>query len=427
MKKIKLVLTALAAWLTLGAFAPLAQAQEDSGKVEVTFWHAMNGPHQDAITKLVEAFNASQEDYEVIEQNQGDYSTLQQSIMASGVSGDLPAMAQLTASNTPDYRDQGLLISLDEYLTDENGWTEEVKNDIFEGFMSGVTYEDGVYAIPFSKSVRLMYVNEDLLGEAGVEVPETWDDVLALGEALDEAGLDNEAMGFENSISMEVETMARQNGAVWIASDLSEVDIASETATEPVQFIKELVDNGHARQAGEDGFMSGPFSQGATALYIGSSAGLPHVLPGVEESGMTLATAEIPVYGEGEALTLFAGNDLGVFNSASEEERAGAAAFLAFLMEADNTATWAIDTGYLPITQSGLDSQLWQDYLAENPYVEAASAELEYGQSQVPYVGSSEVFTEIELALENIMLNDAEIQTEMQAIEDLVKGHLGLE
>lgn len=424
MKKIKLVFTALALFLTMNVFAPLASAQE---AVEVTFWHAMNGPHQDAITKLVEAFNASQDEYVVVEQNQGDYSTLQQSIMASGVSGDLPTMSQLTASNTPDYRDQGLLVALDAYLTDENGWTDELKSDIYEGFMTGVTYDDGIYAIPFSKSVRLMYVNQDLLDEVGLEVPTTWDEVLALGEALDEAGLENEAMGFENSISMEVETMARQNGAVWIAQDLSEVEIASETATEPVQFIKDLIDNGHARQAGEDGFMSGPFSQGATALYIGSSAGLPHVLPGVEESGMTLATAELPVFGEGEPLTLFAGNDLGVFNSASEEERAGAAAFLAFLMQADNTATWAIDTGYLPITQSGAESQLWLDYVAETPYAEAATAELAYGQSQIPYAGSSEVFSEIEIAIENIMLNDADITETMQSIEDLVKGHLGLE
>lgn len=424
MKKIKLLLVAMVAVMVSAVFAPIANAQE---RIQVTFWHAMNGPHQDMITELVTDFNESQDVYEVVEQNQGDYSTLQQSIMASGVSGDLPTMTQLTASNTPDYRDQGLLVSLDEYLTEDNGWTEELKSDIFEGFMSGVTYEDGVYAIPFSKSVRLMFVNEDLLEEVGLEVPTTWDEVEALGVALDDAGLENPAMGLENSISMEVETMARQNGAVWISDDRSEVEIASETAIAPVEFLKGLIEAGHARQAGEDGFMSGPFSQGETALYIGSSAGLAHVLPGVEESGMTMTTAEIPVFADGDNLTLFAGNDLGVFNSASAEEAAGAAAFMAFLLEADSTARWAIGTGYLPITQSGLDSQLWQDYLTENPYAEAAAAELAYGQSQVPYVGSSEVFTETELALENIMLNDADIQSEMQAIEDLVKGHLGVE
>ncbi|GAA0362611.1 hypothetical protein GCM10008932_13950 [Alkalibacterium iburiense] len=27
--------------------------------IEITFWHAMNGPHQEAITALTEAFNGS--------------------------------------------------------------------------------------------------------------------------------------------------------------------------------------------------------------------------------------------------------------------------------------------------------------------------------------------------------------------------------
>lgn len=426
MKKFKLAIAALAASMSVNVFSPLtAQAQEEP--VEISFWHGMNGPHQEMITELVEGFNSSQEQYVVVEQNQGDYSSLQQSIMASGVSGDLPVMAQLTSSNTPDFREQGLLTSLDAYLTEENGWTDELKDGIFDGFMTGVTYDDGVYAIPFSKSVRLMFVNQDLLDEVEAEIPTTWAEVQALGEAFDEAGIEEEAMGLENSISMELETMARQNGATWIAEDLSEVEIASETAIEPVQFVKDLIDNGHARQAGEDGFMSGPFSQGASALYIGSSAGLPHVLPGIEENGITLATAELPVFNDGDNLTLFAGNDLGVFESASEEERAGAAAFLAYLLEGENTAKWAIGTGYLPITQAGIESDLWQEYLNENPFVQAASAELEYGKSQVPYVGSSEVFSEIELAIENIMINDADIQAEMQGIEDLVKGHIGVE
>lgn len=426
MKKFKLAAAALAASMAVNVMAPFTvQAQEEP--VEITFWHAMNGPHQEMLTELVEGFNGSQDQYVVVEQNQGDYSTLSQSILASGVSGDLPTMAQLTSSNTPDYREQGLLTSLDAYMTEENGWTQEAKDGILPGFLTGVTYEDGIYALPFSKSVRLMFVNEDLLAEAEAEIPTTWAEVEALGEALDAAGSDKPAMGLENSISMELETMARQNGAAWIADDVSEVEIASETATEPVQFVKDLIANGHARQAGEDGFMSGPFSQGESALYIGSSAGLPHVLPGIEENGINMVTAEIPVFNEGENLTLFAGNDLGVFESASEEERAGAASFLAYLLEGENTAKWAIGTGYLPITQAGIDSDLWQEHLAEDPYAVAATAELAYGKSQVPYVGSSEVFTEIELAIENIMINDGDVQSEMQVIEDLVKGHLGLE
>src|SRR5699024_12193822 len=73
---------------------------------------------------------------------------------------------------------------------------------------------------------------------------------------------------------------------------------------------------------------------------------------GIRDRNVTgVQTCALPIY------------DFGVFESASEEERAGAAAFLAYLLEGENTAKWAIGTGYLPITQAGLDSDLWQDYL----------------------------------------------------------------
>lgn len=421
------VLAGMTGLSAMMAGAPLKQvvAQEP---VEITFWHAMNGPHQEAISNLVDEFNASQSEYKVVEQNQGDYQSLQQSIIASGVSRDLPTMAQLTASSVVDYKDQGLTIPLDEHLTQENGFTDELKDSIYSGFKTGVTLDDQMYAVPFSKSVRLMFVNQDLLDQVEADIPTTWAEVEELETKLDEAGLEEHAMGLENGPSMELETMARQNGAEWIAEDLSTVDVASETAVEPLQFLNDLIQNDHARLAGEDGFMSGPFSQGASALYIGSSAGLPHVLPGVEESGMNMVTAELPVYGEGDPLTLFAGNDLGIFNSASDEEIAGAVKFMAFLLEPDNTAQWAIDTGYLPITQAGVESDLWQEYLNtdEGAYMEAATKELEYGESQVPYVGSSEVFTELNLALERVFIEGTDPLEEMQGIEMLIKGHLGL-
>ncbi|WP_028125093.1 ABC transporter substrate-binding protein [Eremococcus coleocola] len=423
MKKLKLFAAALVAASTLSSFSPLASAQE---KTQVTFWHAMNGAHEEALTALTDKFNESQDKVEVVLENQGDYKVLQQKVMGAGVSGDLPTMSQLTASTVVDFMDQGLTEPLNDYLTEENGFSQELLDDIYPGFMTGVTLDDQVYGLPFSKSVRVMYVNQDLLDELGVEVPKTWDDVKALGEKLDEAGKEEQAMGLENSISMEVETMARQNGAVWIADDKSATDIASDKATEPVQFIKDLIADDHARLAGEDGYMSGPFASGATALYIGSSAGLSFVLDGIKESGINVTTAEIPTFADGNPLTLFAGNDLGVFSQASDEEKAAAVQYMAFLLSTENTAEWAAKTGYLPITKSGEESDVWQNYLKENPLMEAASKELEYGRAQVPYVGSSEVFTEIETALETIMVNDGDVKENMQAIEDLVKGHLGL-
>src|SRR5699024_10555397 len=128
------------------------------------------------------------------------------------------------------------------------------------------------------------------------------------------------------------------------------------------------------------------FGRGESALYIGSSAGLPHVEPVAEENGVEWSTAEIPTFNDTE-LTIFAVNDIGVFSSASEEEQQAAVSFMAFLLEAENTAKWAIASGYTPITESGINTDIFQEYLADNPRAEAATLELDYGISSPIFVG----------------------------------------
>ena len=55
MKKIKVLFALLlSVVLAFSAYAPSVQAAD---KVKVTFWHAMNGPHAEELTKLVKAFN----------------------------------------------------------------------------------------------------------------------------------------------------------------------------------------------------------------------------------------------------------------------------------------------------------------------------------------------------------------------------------
>ncbi len=44
------------------------------------------------------------------------------------------------------------------------------------------------YALPFSGNVQLLFYNEDVLNEAGVEVPQTWEDVLSVCQTAKESG-----------------------------------------------------------------------------------------------------------------------------------------------------------------------------------------------------------------------------------------------
>lgn len=399
-----------------------ASAGENSEEtVEITFWHAMNGPHQEALTALTEEFNESQDRYHVEELNQGAYDDLNQSITAAAVSGELPTMAQLTSTDVPELASNDILIPLtDDFLT-SNGFAQETLDDIYPGFLDSSTFEGDRYAMPFSKSTRIMFYNQDILDEYGAEVPQSWGEVLTLGEQMTANGDDAHAMGLENGIEMEWETMARQNGSAFVDPEAGAVELNTPEAVEPLEMIQNMLNEGYARTAGEDGFMSGPFGRGESALYIGSSAGIAHVAPAAE--GINWSTAPIPTY-NGEELTLFAGNDLGLFSSATEEEQQGFVEYMEFLLQPENTAQWAIDTGYLPITQSALEGETYQSYLEENPEYRAAAEQLEYGMSSPTFLGYGEFRNNMLDAMESVTVSGEEPQAALdrlqQQTEDII-------
>ena len=79
---------------------------------------------------------------------------------------------------------------------------------------------------------------------------------------------------------------------------------------------------------------------------------------------------------------------------------------MAFLLQPENTAQWAIDTGYVPVTESGVNTEEYQTYLEENPVSKAATLELDYGISSPIFIGHSEYRNYLIDTLEEVLIND---------------------
>jgi len=78
------------------------------------------------------------------------------------------------------------LYSLDVIWTAEfarAGWIEPLPEafirpeEFLEGPLESVTYQGTIYAVPWFTDAGVLYYRKDLLEEAGIEVPETWDDL----------------------------------------------------------------------------------------------------------------------------------------------------------------------------------------------------------------------------------------------------------
>ncbi|WP_100374251.1 ABC transporter substrate-binding protein [Bacillus sp. FJAT-45037] len=396
-------------------------AVELDSEVEIDFWHAMNGPHEEAVNAIIEEFNDSHEFITVKPVGQGSYNDLQQTIMASARANNLPVISQVTTNVIPDYVENNFVQSLDPYVYDEEiGFSEDELNDVIDIFRESSSWNGEYVTVPFSKSTRILYYNQDVLDEYGFDVPESWDDIKEISEAVKADGM--VGMGFENAYEMEFEALLLQMGGEYIDEGAMEAHMGSEEGVQAMTFIKDMIDNGLARTAGEDQYMSNPFGRGDVALYIGSSAGLPHVAAAAD-GNIEWGTTVLPTHEEKEAVG-FAGNDIIMFDQATDEEKAAAWEFMKHITSTDVTANWAMDTGYLPVRYSSYDLDEYQAFIEEQPKYAAAGEQFDAGFFTGRVPGGNTIRNIVIEELEEILLDRKTVEEGLQSAQDRANAEL---
>ena len=371
--------------------------------VEIEFWHAMTGAHQEGIQDMIEAFHASQPYVRVNEIFQGNYGQLSNQIMLNDLAGLLPHLGQATVSDTTRYMVDGMILPLNQFMDDPVvGVSEEEMDDIIRGFRATSVFDGVWYSLPFSKSVRIMFYNRDLLNEFGLTPPTTWEEAEAAAEILTDEAAGRYGFGFENAHDMEWVAMLFQRGGTYLDEATNQAVFASPEGIAAMEFIMGMINGPHARVAGADGFMSGVFGRQDVAMYIGSSAGLPHVTNAVAGT-FDWGTAPIPTT-NGNGAVEFAGNDLVMFENRnhSVDERVGAWEFMRFTMEPETSARWAMASGYVPVTYTAASLPLFTSFLAENPRAGAATASLDNGFFRTRHLQGGAVRTILTEEMDNI-------------------------
>lgn len=379
MKKVLAVL--LASVLAISLLAGCNTTAQEQDVVYIDFWHAMTGPHQTGIQELIERFHETQDHVRVNEVFQGGYNDLRNQLMANAITLTMPHLAQATVADVSFYILEDMILSLQPFVDDpEIGMSQEEIDDLVTVFREASFWDGEFYNVPFSKSTRVLFYNIDLFEEHDLAVPETWDDILHAAQVLTCPEAGRIGMGFENSIDMEWSAILVQLGGQYMCEETNTVTYATEEGFEALAFIVDLVNSDYGRTAGADGFMSGVFGRQDVAMYIGSSAGLPHVSAAVADT-FNWGTAPTPGTGDVRA-TQFAGNDIVMFslnNSHTEAERRGAWEFLRFTMDPEQSAIWAAMSGYIPVRYESVELDYWVNHVTENPRDAAGIAQFDYG------------------------------------------------
>lgn len=347
-----------------------------SEPVEITFWHAMNGAQETALTELTDAFMAANENITVTLQNQSSYSDLQQKLIATQVSPqNLPTLTQAYPDWMLDAINDGLVLELDEYINHETIGFDNYE-DILEGFREATVINGNTYAIPFNKSTEVLWYNKTLLDELGLDAPTTYEELTTVSKAIFEAkGI--AGAGFD-ALSNYYTTYITNEGEVYD----SNFDVTSDASLAAANYYLDGVKDGYFRIAGTDKYLSGPFGSELVGMYVGSNAGESFVLQGVDgkfEIGVAPYPAENKIQ---------QGTDLYVFENATAEQRTAAFEYLKFVTSSESQLAWANATGYVPVRTSVLEMDAYKTNgslvtpilgeatqgLYTNPVVEGANA-----------------------------------------------------
>lgn len=133
-----------------------------------------------ASLELIEKFE--DETGYTVNQTNFTYDMLHEKLIASAGGGNLPDVVWGLPEYVGEFSKLGILAD----LTDAwDAW--EDKDLVSDAVKQSMTAGGKVVGFPYETTARAYLVHDDLFAEAGVDVPETWDDVLAIGTTIQDA------------------------------------------------------------------------------------------------------------------------------------------------------------------------------------------------------------------------------------------------
>ena len=131
-------------------------------------------------------------------------------------------------------------------LTDRLSQAQKAK--FVKGNLEGGTYQDKLYRIPTNSDAGVLYYRTDLLQKAGIEPPETFEEMLTTAQKLQKQGYAKwgylwQGKQYEGVSAMFVEIL-EGFGGFWANPETLEVGLDKSQAIQAANFLKSLINKG---------------------------------------------------------------------------------------------------------------------------------------------------------------------------------------
>ena len=343
----KLTAALLAALLLLSASAALADT-------ELTFLRiGTDAAERDYWTWVIEDFES---------QNPGVTVAYDEAAIGSDMDTKLNTL--FAAGCGPDVIGHGILsvaqrVEMNQYLPIDSyfdAW--EGKDDLLPSVLANGTYKEHVYGLGYSVTPYVFAYRKDLLDEAGLKVPETWDELAEAARALtqkDENGnvtFSGFCFPMTGGNLVELDVFVFGNGGRWM-DDASNPTMTGEEKVEALNFLKGLLPDVNMTYSSSE---TNPFVKGMAAMTLINNVALNAMWTDPAYEGKV--GIALPPSNEGHAQATFSGCNM-LFIGTDSAHPDEAFSFIRHVLSPESTLKRAEMTS-IPVTLGSLSEQYAQ-------------------------------------------------------------------
>ena len=404
---------AAAALLCASALWAARPAQE-----ELVFWHTQGDDRGELLARLIEDYNASGPPMPVQAIYKGSYDDIFRATRANLIAGNPPDLAIAYESMVNEYMKLREVANLDPLLRDPQiGLTQEEIDDFFPAFLQINRYPQfggAMLSFAFTKSLLILYANEDLIAQAGFSgPPKTWDEFLEQCAAMRRIGKKGYPIVVDAST---LDGMFMSRGAQLLEPDLRTTRFDQPPVVETLRFLRRLAEaEGLYQVDGQSDQDLTEFVQQNAAFFLRSSTRRPTLQKAIGEKFRW--SMNLPPHDPGvEPMTVLYGGDICLFPTGEERVRA-AWHFLKYFASPEVTARWAAGSGYAPLRRSAAQQPVMQAWFQEHPVNRQVFDLIPYGRSEPTPEGWQQVREVIERTAIDALLGRSGKSAEQLAAE----------
>ncbi|RNL83040.1 ABC transporter substrate-binding protein [Halostreptopolyspora alba] len=370
----------------------------------------------------VERFNEDSEIEAVVNEVPGDsYEDRVRTVMGSNDQPDV--FFNWGAGNIRPYVDEEILLPLDDLMESE----PEFADSFIPSIMEAAEIDGTQYGVPLRGTQPvLLFYNEAVFEDVGVEPPETWEDLLGLVDTFTEEGITPFALGGSETWTMQMwlQYLVDREGGAEVFNRIEAGD--PEGWRDPAmlraaEHVSELVDRG----AFGDNFASVSFTEGAASTLLSEGEAAMHLMgsweysthldqaPDFAENDLGYAPFPEMPEGEGDPANV-TGNPTNYFSVTADSEYTEEATEFLQMTDDDAYVQDMVDNGEVPTTTDA------EEYLDDSPNPEFATFQYELVQNAPHFQLSWDQALEPEVS--TAMLNEIErLFTEQITPEEFVE------